>query len=349
MTLSTCKIVSRKGLHGSCKVCRKLEKDHTIWNFINPDTTKATTKFWSHIRRSHPEGLERHETFRDTTTHIEFMNREFLAAIRDGNFRCEKCRTLEQIERTLREKDEHESWEHEVSRLLHEYEAHDIPHREIVGTDNYFMSVSEVSRFTNPQFTKVVKADVKRRSGNRCECCGRSWKDVANPDEETIYFETLKCLKSDMDLGNTEWESGKFTKLAEETYWDYFYDNIGERGFRNYTGKCKNCGAGLQIFTGWFTSRRQRIQPSKWFQVHHKNFQHFDNRLENLEYLCGNCHGAKGQWLGPEYSKDNNWHHGRTYVQSLLDYMKSRGITLSYVFLDKNDNFDWCVIGERQD
>lgn len=346
----TCKIVSRKGLLESCKVCRKLEKDHTIWNFVNPDTTAANAKFLNHIRRSHPEGLETNETLQGTTTHIESVNPKFLAAIRDGNSQCQKCDTLEQIERTLREKDVHESWEHEVRKLLHEYEVHDVPHREIVATDNYFMSVSEISRVTNPQFTKAIKAEVKRRAEHRCECCGRSWKDIANPDEETIYFETLKCLKGDTDYtGNTEFESGNFTKLADKTYWDYFYDNIGERGFRNYTSACKNCGASLQIFTGWFTSRREAIQPSKWFQVHHKNFRHFDNRLENLEYLCGNCHGAKGRFSNSEDGKDDNWHHGRTYVQSLIDYMRSRGITLSYVFLDETDSFGWCVVGERID
>ncbi|HZY95149.1 MAG TPA: hypothetical protein VFE98_09910 [Candidatus Bathyarchaeia archaeon] len=345
----TCEIVTRKGLLESCKICRKLEKEHTIWNFVNPDTTEATTKFLNHVRRSHPEGLEHHERLQDKTTHIEYMNREFLATIRDCNSQCERCKTLEQLERTLRETDERESWEHNVTRLLHEYEVHAVPHREILGTDNYFMSVSEISRVTNPQFTKAIKAEVKRRAGYKCECCHRSWKDVANLDEETVYFETLKCLKNDVDLGKSESEYGSFPELAKSTYWNYFYSDIGEKGFRNYTSVCKSCGASLQIFTGWFMSQRQKIQPSKWFQVHHKNFRHFDNRLENLEYLCGNCHGAKGRSSDSEQRKDDNWYHGRTYVQSLLEYMKSRGIKLSYVFLDENDSFDWCVIGERQD
>src|SRR5262245_45431363 len=63
--------------------------------------------------------------------------------------------------RTLAERDIQESWEHEVSRLLHEYEAHDVPHREITGRTNYFMSISEISRFANPQFTRNIKATVK--------------------------------------------------------------------------------------------------------------------------------------------------------------------------------------------
>jgi DJ-1/PfpI family protein len=175
--LTTCKVVSRSELLKSCMVCRRFQKDHTIWNFINPETTKAWKDLLKHVKRLHPEALE-HDNSRELAIHMEILDSGFLSAVREGKSECEQCKTLEQRERTIRERDTQNSWEHEVSRLLHEYEAHDVPHREITGRDNYFMSISEVSKFANPQFTKHIKAIVKGRARYRCECCGRSWTDV---------------------------------------------------------------------------------------------------------------------------------------------------------------------------
>ncbi len=273
--LATCNIVSRSQLIKSCRLCRRFQRNHSLWNFVNPERANA----WKDIQ---------------------------------------------------------ESGELEVSRLLHEYEAHDVPHREITGRDNYFMSISEISKFTNPEFTKQIKATVKGRAGYHCECCGRSWTDVIHPDDETLYFKTLE------NLWNQEQASKEF-KLSE----------LGRATFAEYAvtaglSRCKNCRAILHIGTGWWTEQPKRIRPSQWFQVHHKNFQHFDNRLENLEYLCGNCHTAKGRW-GPARKGESNWHHGMEYVKGLIDHVQLRGITLSYIFLSKWGAFSWAVIGDRQD
>ncbi len=227
-------------------------------------------------------------------------------------------------------------WNHEVSRLLHEYEVHDVPHREITGRDNYFLSISEISRFSNPGFTKHIKAIVKGRAGYRCECCGRSWTDVTHPDDETFYFRTLE------KLWNQELVSGEFklSDLGRTTYTEYAVD-VG-------LDRCKNCGAVLQIGTRWWTGDPEPVRPSKWFQVHHKNFQHFDNRLENLEYLCGNCHGQKGQ-LVRRNTAEKSRHLGTGYARGLVEYLESRRISLSYIFLSKQGSFCWAVIGQRQD
>src|SRR5215471_1218586 len=237
---------------------------------------------------------------------------------------------------TLEERIIEESWENHVSRLMHEYETHDVPHREITGRDNYFMSISEISKFANPEFTKNIKATVKGRASYRCECCGRSWTDITHPDEETFYFKTLE------NLWNQELVSNEF-KLSE----------LGRATFAEYAvsaglNRCKNCGTILHIGTGWWTEEPKPIRPSRWFQVHHKNFQHFDNRLANLESLCGNCHSAKGRW-NPRDKKKTNWPHGIDYVRGLIDYLQSRGLTMSYIFLSRGGAFSWAVIGERQD
>src|SRR5438552_7371223 len=310
LTTQMPKLVSRKTLLKSCRVCRKLQKDRTIWTFINPETTQAWAKFLRHLRRSHSEGVERkelrtyqpREAVKEQVTHMESVISEFLAAIRDGTSERDECKALYHAETLLREKELHESWEHEVSKLLHEYEVHDVPHREITGRDNYFGSISEISRFTNPQFTKQTKAIVKGRARFRCECCGRSWTDVTHPDDETLYFKTLEAL------WNKQFDDQagfKLPDLASTTFVEYSEANT--------SSICKNCGARLQIFTAWWSNEPKPIRPSTWFQVHHKNFQHFDNRLENLEYLCGNCHGAKGQW-DTTNKRVSNWHHGMKYV-----------------------------------
>jgi len=237
---------------------------------------------------------------------------------------------------TLEERIIEESWENHVSRLLHEYETHDVPHREITGGDNYFTSISEISRFANPQFTKNIKATVKGKASYRCQCCGRSWSDVTHPDDETVYFKTLENLWN-QDLAS---EGFKLPALGRSTFVEYAI-SVG-------LNRCKNCGTVLQIQTGWWTEQPGRIRTSRWFQVHHKNFQHFDNRLENLEYLCGNCHVEKGRWKFTD-DKESSRRHGMDYVRGLVNYVQSRGIELSYVFLSKGGAFSWAVIGKRQD
>ncbi len=208
-------------------------------------------------------------------------------------------------------------WDNEVSRLLHEYEVHDVPHREVMGRDNYFMSISEVSRFTNPEFTKHIKAIVKGRARYRCECCGRSWTDVTHPDDQTFYFRTLERL------WNREVISSDFrlSGLGRATYAEYAV-GVG-------LDRCRNCGAVLQIATRWWTEEPELVRPSQWFQVHHKNFQHFNNRLENLEYLCGNCHGRKSQLVRKNMAQ-KSLHFGAGYVRGLIEYLQSRRVFLSY-------------------
>ena len=109
MIPTTCNIVRRSQLLKSCRVCQRLQRDHTIWNFINPETTKAWNDFLKHVRRSHPEALETEPYYADeqstTATHMESISLVFVKAVREATTKCDTCKTLERKrENTQRER-----------------------------------------------------------------------------------------------------------------------------------------------------------------------------------------------------------------------------------------------------
>ncbi len=133
----------------------------------------------------------------------------------------------------------------------HEYTVHEVPHPDITNKDNYFKSITEVSRFTNPHFTRELKVEVKRRAGNKCECCGRSWQDVETFDDERFYFETLSW--QDIESLN---DFKKLPELATKTLIGYRYATITDGLHKN--GK-----------------PREPIKASRWFQVPSQELRSF--------------------------------------------------------------------------
>lgn len=86
----------------------------------------------------------------------------------------------------------------------------------------------------------------------------------------------------------------KFTKMTDE---EYFIDNhirsgkctiqrLIDNGYKKY--KCETCG-----LTEWMGNDIS-------LQIHHINGKHDDNRLENLQILCPNCHSQTDT-----YAKNN--------------------------------------------
>ena len=58
--------------------------------------------------------------------------------------------------------------------------------------------------------------------------------------------------------------------------------------------KCECCG-----LTEWMGKKIP-------LELHHVNFNHNDNRLENLQILCSNCHGIAHDYCNTKYTKESS-------------------------------------------
>lgn len=99
--------------------------------------------------------------------------------------------------------------------------------------------------------------------------------------------------------------------------------------------KCANCGC-----TGeWFGEIIS-------LQLHHKDGNHNNNKIENLEFLCPNCHAATDSYAKNKNTSINEKEvlrlikEGKTIRQTLLEIGVSDGsanYTRVYQILDKNN------------
>ena len=92
--------------------------------------------------------------------------------------------------------------------------------------------------------------------------------------------------------------SGNFQRLSNEEY---------------YTTNCRRNGVNLYmrlVQDGFKTHMCEKCGRDEWegvkipLQVHHKNGDHFDNRIENLELLCPNCHSLTDTFGKRKHNKE---------------------------------------------
>lgn len=124
---------------------------------------------------------------------------------------------------------------------------------------------------------------------------GEDYKEVRNLAKELgieLVFSYKKIYwnknSSPMDLKDILVENSSYKNTNR------LKDRLIKEGIKKY--KCENPECGLSEWHG---------KPIS-LQLHHINGNHHDNRLENLQLLCPNCHSQTENYAGRNSGKMNN-------------------------------------------
>lgn len=82
--------------------------------------------------------------------------------------------------------------------------------------------------------------------------------------------------------------------------------------------KCECCG-----LTEWMGKKIP-------LELHHVNFNHNDNRLENLQILCSNCHGIVHDYCNTKYTKESS-----IDIDALNDVLNTKEIDPKFILKKK--------------
>lgn len=106
----------------------------------------------------------------------------------------------------------------------------------------------------------------------------------------TSHFGTIK--RNNLDGFNILGDEEYFTERSVKMNAQQLIRRLVNHGYKEY--KCEICG-----INEW-QGRPLRLQ------VHHINGEHYDNRLENLQILCPNCHSQTDNYAGKNSGKKND-------------------------------------------
>lgn len=112
---------------------------------------------------------------------------------------------------------------------------------------------------------------MKSGSYVKCETCGKSTYihlTRLNHSKSGKYF----CSKSCQTIWRNSQYIGPKHKLWKGGVSSDFYRDVLER--KKTDKKCKLCG----------------IEDNRVLAVHHIDYDHSNNKIDNLAYLCHNCH-----------------------------------------------------------
>jgi len=167
-----------------------------------------------------------------------------------------------------------------------------------------------------------------------CPNCGKTFKNIYSMSSHKGH-----CL----GISNTEhlngvraWSKGKILKPDEEVFCNYSMCDTGYvknvllvKGIKEH--KCEGCG-----ITEW---NGKKIT----MELDHISGNNRDNRLENLRFLCPNCHSQTDTWRGR-----NKVSQGKTKVsdEKLIAALKNnksiRAALLEVGLAAKGGNYSRC-------
>lgn len=218
-----------------------------------------------------------------------------------------------------------------------------------INQDNYEHIVFKTqSKFNN---NKLLKEIVEQSD---------SFSDVCRKFNMSISSGNLKTLKKYINIFNISLEHFTYSKTALKTDYKSYYKSenifVVNSPVSNSTIKKRILKENL------ITYKCKCGNNGKWqgeeitLQLEHKNGDNTDNRLENLEFLCPNCHAITKTWCGKNKknikSKDDNIfliHKTKIYIMlnedkknlinNLLPYCNTfKDICSKYGFVENSIN-----------
>ena len=107
----------------------------------------------------------------------------------------------------------------------------------------------------------------------KCDWCGKDFDRKRHGKKSVFVFCSRACKENAQSVDGGE----KFSSMRPHNYKDG-NRQYRERAFREYGTKCSRCGYDNNVMA---------------LQVHHKDGNHNNGAIENLEVLCANCHAIE--------------------------------------------------------
>ena len=141
---------------------------------------------------------------------------------------------------------------------------------EIVNTSRLWKEVFTKCGYVNYKAVKFIKERCKKLNLDISHIIGENWA-------KEKYSGNPKYTLDEICVENSWYTNGPqlFKRLKRELKWEH---------------KCSGCNGTTHVYKG-------EIKPIP-LQVEHINGNHFDNRIENLTFLCANCHSFTDTYCG---------------------------------------------------
>jgi 5-methylcytosine-specific restriction endonuclease McrA len=107
----------------------------------------------------------------------------------------------------------------------------------------------------------------------QCDWCGEFFDRRRHGKKSVFVFCSRVCKEKAQSIEGGD----KFSSMRPHHYGNGNYQ-YRRRAFRHYGAKCNRCGYSENV---------------KALQVHHKDGNHQNGHIENLEVLCANCHAIE--------------------------------------------------------